>query len=125
MAVLTQARVQHSTAFRLRKLRGQVLFWFVLSLFIIFACFPVYWMFLTTFKQVNDLYNLQNNPLLFQLAPTLDRCNTFSRERNSRPGASIPARSELEWWSTTWFSAFLPASWWGRHQLPCSGRCVR
>src|SRR5207237_554521 len=72
MAVLTQARVQHSTAFRLRKLRGQVLFWFVLSLFIIFACFPVYWLFLTTFKQVNDLYNLQNNPLLFQLSLALD-----------------------------------------------------
>ena len=82
MAVLTQARVQHSTAFRLRKLRGQVLFWFVLSLFIIFACFPVYWMFLTTFKQVNDLYNLQNNPLLFQLAPTLDQVQYLFERTN-------------------------------------------
>jgi len=82
MAVLTQARVQHSTAFRLRKLRGQVLFWFVLSLVIIFACFPVYWMFLTTFKQVNDLYNLQNNPLLFQLAPTLDQVQYLFERTN-------------------------------------------
>src|SRR5213080_4691499 len=101
MAVLTQARVQHSTAFRLRKLRGQVLFWFVLSLFIIFACFPVYWMFLTTFKQVNDLYNLQNNPLLFQLAPTLDQVQyLFERTNFSTvvicvPAAYVLARSQF------------------------------
>src|SRR5205823_4383448 len=39
----------------------------------LFACFPVYWMFVTTFKEVNDLYNLQNNPLLFHLPPTLEQ----------------------------------------------------
>ena len=54
----------------------------MLSLFIIFACFPVYWMFLTTFKQVNDLYNLQNNPLLFQLAPTLDQVQYLFERTN-------------------------------------------
>jgi multiple sugar transport system permease protein len=42
-----------------------VLFWIALSLFLLFAVFPVYWMFVTTFKQVNDLYNLENNPLFF------------------------------------------------------------
>ena len=63
----------HSAAFRRRRLRNDILFWFVLSLFIIFAIFPVYWMFITTFKQVNDLYNLENNPLFFNLAPTLDQ----------------------------------------------------
>jgi multiple sugar transport system permease protein len=82
MAVLAQTPVQHSTAFRLRKLRGQILFWFVLGLFIIFACFPVYWMFVTTFKQVNDLYNLQNNPLLFHLAPTLDQVQYLFERTN-------------------------------------------
>jgi len=30
-------------------------------------------MFITTFKQVNDLYNLSNNPLFFNMAPTLDQ----------------------------------------------------
>ena len=63
----------HSAAFRRRRLRNEILFWFVLSLFVIFAIFPVYWMFITTFKQVNDLYNLQNNPLFFNMAPTLDQ----------------------------------------------------
>ena len=39
-------------------------------------------MFLTTFKQVNDLYNLQNNPLLFQLAPTLDQVQYLFERTN-------------------------------------------
>ncbi|HEY8759086.1 MAG TPA: carbohydrate ABC transporter permease [Candidatus Limnocylindria bacterium] len=67
------ARPTHSAAFRRRRLRNEILFWFVLSLFLIFAIFPVYWMFITTFKQVNDLYNLSNNPLFFNMAPTLDQ----------------------------------------------------
>ncbi len=66
-------RATHSVAYRRRKLRNEILFWFVLSLFLLFAIFPVYWMFITTFKQVNDLYNLQNNPLFFNMAPTLDQ----------------------------------------------------
>ena len=66
-------RATHSVAYRRRKLRNEILFWFVLSLFLLFAIFPVYWMFITTFKQVNDLYNLNNNPLFFNMAPTLDQ----------------------------------------------------
>jgi len=73
MAVLAQHRVTHSRGYRLRKIRGSIIFWLVLALFIIFATFPVYWMFITTFKEVNDLYNLQNNPLFFHLPPTLDQ----------------------------------------------------
>jgi len=75
MAATTTLRPKsaHSAAFRRRRLRNDILFWFVLSLFVIFAIFPVYWMFITTFKQVNDLYNLDNNPLIFNMAPTLDQ----------------------------------------------------
>ncbi len=75
MAATTTQRPKsaHSAAFRRRRLRNDILFWFVLSLFVIFAIFPVYWMFITTFKQVNDLYNLDNNPLIFNMAPTLDQ----------------------------------------------------
>ncbi len=69
----TRPIAHHSVAYRLRRLRGSAIFWGVLSLYILFASFPVYWMFVTTFKQVNDLYNLQNNPLLFHLGPTLDQ----------------------------------------------------
>jgi multiple sugar transport system permease protein len=73
MAALARPRVMHSRAYRLGKLRASILFWLALALFILFAAFPVYWMFVTTFKEVNDLYNLQNNPLLFNLPPTLDQ----------------------------------------------------
>ncbi|TME68646.1 MAG: carbohydrate ABC transporter permease, partial [Chloroflexi bacterium] len=66
----------------MRKLRNQILFWFVISLFIIFACFPVYWMFVTTFKEVNDLYNLQNNPLLFHLPPTFEQVQYLFERTN-------------------------------------------
>ena len=64
---------RHSAAYRRGKLMREVGFWALLSVFIIFAAFPVYWMLITAFKQVNDLYNLQNNPFLFNLAPTLDQ----------------------------------------------------
>ena len=64
---------RHSAAYRRRKIGKEIAFWALLSLFIVFAAFPVYWMLITAFKQVNDLYNLQNNPFVFNLAPTLDQ----------------------------------------------------
>jgi multiple sugar transport system permease protein len=73
MAAITIHRPTHSTGYRLRHLRSNVLFALALIPFVVFAFFPVYWMFLTAFKQVNDLYNLDNNPILFHLAPTLDQ----------------------------------------------------
>jgi len=82
VAVLAHPRVAHSRAYQLRKLRGSILFWAALALFIIFASFPVYWMFVTTFKEVNDLYNLQNNPLLFHLPPTLDQVQYLFERTN-------------------------------------------
>ncbi len=82
MAVLAHPRVAHSRAYQLRKLRGSILFWAALALFIIFASFPVYWMFVTTFKEVNDLYNLQNNPLLFHLPPTLNQVQYLFERTN-------------------------------------------
>ena len=73
MAAIALHRARHSTGYRIRHLRSNVLFALALIPFLIFAFFPVYWMFLTAFKQVNDLYNLDNNPILFHLAPTLDQ----------------------------------------------------
>ncbi len=40
-------------------------------IFCILLCFPFYWMLISTFKQTQDLYNLQNNPFIFNLKPTL------------------------------------------------------
>jgi multiple sugar transport system permease protein len=73
MAAIALHRPTHSTRYRLRHLRSNVLFGLALIPFVVFAFFPVYWMFLTAFKEVNDLYNLDNNPILFHLAPTLDQ----------------------------------------------------
>jgi multiple sugar transport system permease protein len=77
MAAAVPARsahqAHHSAAYRRRKLGKEVGFWALLSVFIVFAAFPVYWMLITAFKQVNDLYNLQNDPFIFNLAPTLDQ----------------------------------------------------
>ena len=39
--------------------------------FCILLAFPFYWMFITTFKQSPDLYDLQNNPFIFNAKPTL------------------------------------------------------
>jgi multiple sugar transport system permease protein len=39
--------------------------------FCVLLCFPFYWMLISTFKQTQDLYNLQNNPFIFNLKPTL------------------------------------------------------
>src|SRR5258708_21902067 len=69
----TPHAARHSTAYRRRKIGKEIAFWLLLSLFIIFAAFPVYWMLITAFKQVNDLYNLNNNPFVFNLAPTLEQ----------------------------------------------------
>jgi len=39
--------------------------------FCVLLAFPFYWMLITTFKQTSDLYNLENNPFVFNLRPTL------------------------------------------------------
>lgn len=80
--MILRVRSPHSRAFRLRRLRNSIFFWIALSLFILFAIFPVYWMVVTTFKQVNDLYNLSNNPLFFHLAPTLDQVRYLFENTN-------------------------------------------
>jgi multiple sugar transport system permease protein len=43
----------------------------VVTVYVLAAAFPFYWMFLTAFKENQDLYNLQSNPLWFNLPPTL------------------------------------------------------
>jgi multiple sugar transport system permease protein len=44
----------------------------VLVFFVTFLAFPFYWMVITTFKETRDLYNIANNPYLFNAPPTLD-----------------------------------------------------
>lgn len=44
----------------------------VLFVFTVLLAFPFYWMVITTFKQNSDLYDLGNNPFVFNAKPTLD-----------------------------------------------------
>jgi multiple sugar transport system permease protein len=52
--------------------RGQLLRILALAAYTLVAVFPFYWMVITTFKQNADLYSETNNPLWFNMAPTLD-----------------------------------------------------
>ncbi len=47
-----------------------VLRWVVVAGFSVALAFPFLWMAITSFKQTTDLYNLKNNPFLFNLPPT-------------------------------------------------------
>lgn len=44
----------------------------VLLVFSVLLGFPFYWMVITSFKRGPDLYNLKNNPFLFNQKPTLE-----------------------------------------------------
>jgi multiple sugar transport system permease protein len=55
-----------------RKAGGKVLLWAILIVFVVALAFPFYWMVITTFKQNSDLYDLNNNPFIFNAKPTLD-----------------------------------------------------
>src|SRR6185437_417573 len=55
-----------------RKVGGKVLHWAILAFSVVTLGFPFYWMIITTFKQNSDLYDLNNNPFIFNAKPTLD-----------------------------------------------------
>ncbi|HEY6928306.1 MAG TPA: carbohydrate ABC transporter permease [Thermoanaerobaculia bacterium] len=55
-----------------RRILGEVVHWIVLSSFAVLLAFPFYWMLITTFKKTSDLYNLKNNPFIFNEPPTLE-----------------------------------------------------
>ena len=46
--------------------------WTTVVVFCVLLAFPFYWMLITTFKTTQDLYNLQNNPFIFNVKPTLN-----------------------------------------------------
>ncbi|HUJ16247.1 MAG TPA: carbohydrate ABC transporter permease [Thermoanaerobaculia bacterium] len=57
-----------------------VAWWIVRIVFAVLLAFPFYWMIITTFKQTSDLYNLQNNPFIFNEAPTLEHLKLLFNE---------------------------------------------
>jgi multiple sugar transport system permease protein len=65
---------------RARRLGSKVLHWSVLATFSILLAFPFYWMLITSFKTTRDLYNLENNPFVFNERPTLEHLRLLFRE---------------------------------------------
>ena len=63
-----------------RKIGTEVLRYAVLAVFVVLLAFPFYWMFVATFKQNIDLYNVENNPFKFNLPPTLDHLKLLFNE---------------------------------------------
>ena len=55
-----------------RRLLGKIVRWTVIVVFTVALAFPFYWMLISTFKQTSDLYNLDNNPFVFNAPPTLE-----------------------------------------------------
>jgi multiple sugar transport system permease protein len=53
-----------------------------MAAYVLIMAFPFYWMIITTFKTNNDLYNISNNPLIFNEPPTLEHIQyLFERTR--------------------------------------------
>jgi multiple sugar transport system permease protein len=53
-----------------------------LAFFTLFAVFPIVWMVITTFKEDRDLYDVANNPFLYNLPPTLKHVTFLFTDTN-------------------------------------------
>jgi multiple sugar transport system permease protein len=51
-----------------------------LVFFVVLLAFPFYWMVIAAFKQNIDLYNVESNPFIFNLKPTLDHIKLLFTE---------------------------------------------
>lgn len=56
-----------------RTLGARIVHATVLLVFVVLLAFPFYWMLIASFKPNADLYNVENNPFLFNVKPTLDQ----------------------------------------------------
>jgi multiple sugar transport system permease protein len=65
---------------RARQAAFRTFHWVVLAAFSVLLAFPFYWMLITTFKSTRDLYNLENNPFIFNQKPTLEHLRLLLRE---------------------------------------------
>jgi multiple sugar transport system permease protein len=65
---------------RARRLGAKTFHWTVLAAFSVLLAFPFYWMLITSFKSTRDLYDLENNPFIFNEKPTLEHLRLLFRE---------------------------------------------
>jgi multiple sugar transport system permease protein len=54
--------------------------WLVRLAFVVILAFPFYWMLITSFKRTTDLYDLKNNPFIFNELPTLEHLRLLFTE---------------------------------------------
>jgi len=54
--------------------------WVIVAGFSVLLAFPFYWMAIASFKRGSDLYNLQNNPFIFNQPPTLEHLRLLFEE---------------------------------------------
>jgi multiple sugar transport system permease protein len=65
---------------RVRTWVASITMWTVRIAFAVILAFPFYWMLITTFKRTTDLYNLKNNPFVFNETPTLEHLRLLFQE---------------------------------------------
>jgi multiple sugar transport system permease protein len=65
---------------RARATGGRLVHAGVLVAFSVLLGFPFYWMLITSFKRGPDLYNLKNNPFIFNQKPTLEHLKLLFEE---------------------------------------------
>jgi multiple sugar transport system permease protein len=65
---------------RTRRILAGTVHWIVLVVFAVLLAFPFYWMLITSFKRTSDLYNLKNNPFIFNESPTLEHLKLLFEE---------------------------------------------
>jgi len=63
-----------------RRLPARIVRGAVLAVFATLLAFPFLWMAITSFKQTSDLYNVDNNPFLFNAPPTLEHLKLLFEE---------------------------------------------
>lgn len=63
-----------------QRIGGRVILYLTVITFTFLASFPFIWMLITAFKQNSDLYDIKNNPFIFNAAPTLVHVQLLFRE---------------------------------------------
>jgi multiple sugar transport system permease protein len=107
---------------RSRFLLGRVVHKLVLVTFTVLLAFPFYWMLVTSFKKTTDLYNLKNNPFIFNEAPTLEHFRLLFNEtlflrwfwNTAFAGAAVVAITLLFAVPAAYALARLTGSWGGK-----------
>jgi multiple sugar transport system permease protein len=93
--------------------------WVIVLGFATLLAFPFYWMGITAFKQTGDLYNIENNPFIFNAAPTLAHLKLLFEEtlflrwfwNTTLAGAAVVAITLLLAVPAAWALARLTGQW--------------